>query len=115
MEFCEKLIKRDREEGDLDTIVMSDEKLFKIGLTDYKVKVRRRRGTAFERKNINYSKKSGGYADVMVYAFITRFGKGGLFVAENKTLYDSSGGKIRVLSSNDKRPGFTGDCYYEMC
>lgn len=111
--FCEKWIDRDEEKRDIDTIVMSDEKLFKLRC-DHKMRVRRRRGTAFERRHINYSRKSGGHADVMVYIFITRFGKGGLFIAENRTLYDSSGEKIRVLRKGEKRPGFTGDCYYEM-
>ena len=94
-------------------LVFCDEKLFKRNQNKSRVCVRRRRGTAYDLKNINYYGATGGHADVNAFMFITRNGKGGLLLAEKGDLYDQSARKIRVPAKGEKL-GFDGDSYYEL-
>ena len=60
---------------------------------------------------MNFYRNSGGHADVNVFMCITRFGKGGLFLAEKNDLFDQSGTKLRVAKKSE-RTGFDGESYY---
>lgn len=108
--FCKDLLNR---QHDLPFIVYSDEKLFKRCPNNNKVIVRRKKGTAYLDKNMNFIRGSGGYADCNVFMFITRDGKGGLFLAEKSDLYDQNGNKLRTLKVGEKK-GFDGDSYFEL-
>lgn len=97
----------------LPLLVFSDEKLFKRSQNKNKVYVRRRKGTAHLEKHINFYKPCGGNADCNVFLYITRHGKGGLYLAERTDIYDQSAKKIRAPKKGEKL-GFDGDSYYEM-
>lgn len=81
-----------------DRIVYFDEKNFNFKPTNNVTLIRRKKGEAFEEKNIVHNKRPSSNTACNIGIFIGAFGKGELFLCENDLLWDSDGNRLRNLS-----------------
>lgn len=107
--FCDEWLQR---LDDCKRIVIVDEKLFNGQPTNNYQPVLRKKGERFQPQHIHSSRRPNEKANCSILAFIGPFGKGEIFLAENKDWYNIDGslkeGKI------GRAPGFDGASYEHL-
>ena len=76
MKLCDELLKDDAARERAKILIFTDEKLFKT-VSDSKTElVNRKPNTAYEKRNMQFTKIGSSAADVMVWGYCGPFGKG---------------------------------------
>lgn len=95
-----------------EKFIFSDEKLFRGVPCNQAVWVRREKGEAWKEEDIHPNKNSK--ATVMVWVYVGAFGKGDVFLAENRRLWDEFGNPIKQTEPDDGVTGFDNKSYVEL-
>lgn len=107
LEFAKERLDKPEEKG---VYVFIDEKKFFLTPVDLVMYVLRKKGQRFQKKNINYTKPKSSAQSVNCLCWISKNGKGEIYCAENRALFDRFGTKI----SDAKYTGFDGKSFLDV-
>ena len=109
-QFCEYWIPR-LESSESPVFLFSDEKLFHNTPTNEVQYVKRLNGERYAEDCVSYTASNGSNVSVNVWYYVGPFGKGPLFLAENRKWFDSEG---RPTGHAGKPAGFDGESYERL-
>lgn len=109
-EFCDRWLARPE---DAQRIVIVDEKPFHGQPSNNYQPVLRKRGERFHPEHILYRNRPNESANCSILAFIGPFGKGEIFLAENKEWFNLDG-SVKEGKIASRAPGFDGPSYENL-